>query len=431
MTLSQSGPQQQPLDDIEEQILILNKYAHLLHPANDFYLLDLHLAIMDLTADQLSDFVSFKFPFSMSQLLKDCRWHECGSDQKYLPTKYKDLESFVTIGMSPKKRMEVRQLAGLVHDVATARNTNVTTIVELGSGQGYLSNTLAFQFGLDCLAFDSCQIQTDGATRNAKLIRKSKQGKLYSGILSHINTKVCTGDKLEDLLAKSSLNHNNSAGAKGGRYLLCGLHACGDLSPSMLDIFIQSEAKAVVNVGCCYNLVSRFPMSEYLRSRNYILTKAQLNTGSQNVKAWSKMTIKENMIVFERMHWRLMLQVILSRIYGVQPGECKFRVGKLNKEAFSTTFSNYCLAALGKLGLEVNSAVVHEIDNVFNEYDKFLNRVVVYWTQRSMMAQVIEELIINDRKLYLNEHGVHNVQAVPVFTKMDSPRNIALVAIKP
>lgn len=39
--------------------------------------------------------------------------------------------------------------------------------------------------------------------------------------------------------------------------ILAGLHACGDLSVMMLKAFVESvEVKAVVSIGCCYNLLS-------------------------------------------------------------------------------------------------------------------------------------------------------------------------------
>lgn len=39
--------------------------------------------------------------------------------------------------------------------------------------------------------------------------------------------------------------------------VLAGLHACGDLSVTMLKTFLEcKDVKAVVSIGCCYNLLS-------------------------------------------------------------------------------------------------------------------------------------------------------------------------------
>eukprot|EP00054_Salpingoeca_dolichothecata_P020009 m.125392 g.125392 ORF g.125392 m.125392 type:complete len:185 (-) comp23461_c0_seq3:625-1179(-) len=38
--------------------------------------------------------------------------------------------------------------------------------------------------------------------------------------------------------------------------VLAGLHTCGDLGPMSLRLFLNSHARAIVNVGCCYHAMS-------------------------------------------------------------------------------------------------------------------------------------------------------------------------------
>jgi hypothetical protein len=46
-------------------------------------------------------------------------------------------------------------------------------------------------------------------------------------------------------------------------FLICGLHSCGELSSTMLDLFIKNEEiKCVVNVGCCYHLLHENEISK-------------------------------------------------------------------------------------------------------------------------------------------------------------------------
>lgn len=62
-------------------------------------------------------------------------------------------------------------------------------------------------------------------------------------------TKEMQSQELESLLFHSTEQSD---------YGIIGLHCCGDLSPSMCRLFIQSEShcKLLCFVGCCYNLLS-------------------------------------------------------------------------------------------------------------------------------------------------------------------------------
>jgi len=43
----------------------------------------------------------------------------------------------------------------------------------------------------------------------------------------------------------------------GNKVVMIGLHCCGDLTPSMLRIFSQSNlVKGLIGVGCCYNHIT-------------------------------------------------------------------------------------------------------------------------------------------------------------------------------
>ena len=415
--------------EITESVQILDKYAHLLQPANDFYIQNIHHDILDLQGDKLESFVKFEFPVEIEEFIKDSQWLR--PNNGYIE-EFAELESSCTIGMNPKKRMEVKQMAGLVSRIA--KSNEIDTVVELGSGQGYLSNTLSFQHGFNCLGFDSDQIQTKGAINNQKLIQKTRLGKEFGGYIKHVNSRVEANDTtLESLLSKASLDEFSAQTIDinpKGNYLLCGLHTCGDLASYLIQMFLNSSAKALVSIGCCYNLLSTtFPMSNYLQKMDYKLSKSRLNTASQSPNSWVNKSKSENMMVFKRMHWRCMLQVILSKMYDIEPGSCKFRVGKLKNLAFHGDFSNYCQHAFKSLKLD-KSPSESLVSNVFNDYDHYFNRVIVYWTMRSILSKRIEELIINDRILYLREQGLTKVQVLPIFEKVESPRNMVLIAIK-
>ena len=73
------------------------------------------------------------------------------------------------------------------------------------------------------------------------------------------NSKTC--DQTEDCQTSSNVAHDPGqieCGEKRGdesdvKLLLTGLHTCGNLAASMLEIFSQGQAAAICNVGCCYH----------------------------------------------------------------------------------------------------------------------------------------------------------------------------------
>eukprot|EP00899_Mesostigma_viride_P020066 jgi/Mesvir1/28060/Mv04658-RA.2 len=73
-------------------------------------------------------------------------------------------------GMSPKKKHEVARLAALVAAVASA--TQAKLVLDMGAGQGYLSQILSYQYGLRTVAIDSCADHASVVNRRgARILR--------------------------------------------------------------------------------------------------------------------------------------------------------------------------------------------------------------------------------------------------------------------
>ncbi|KAG1522448.1 hypothetical protein G6F51_014604 [Rhizopus arrhizus] len=80
--------------------------------------------------------------------------------------------------MSDKKIHEVRLMSQLIKDVADKQG--ITSVIDLGSGQGYLSRALAYDYGLEVLAVDMSEIQTKGAIRFDEKAKKQTKDKEQS-----------------------------------------------------------------------------------------------------------------------------------------------------------------------------------------------------------------------------------------------------------
>ncbi|RUP43241.1 methyltransferase domain-containing protein [Jimgerdemannia flammicorona] len=265
-----------------------------------------------------------------------------------VPSDYNDdgfvasIDKHILPGMTEKKLHEVEILSGLIAQVS--KETGVSSVIDLGAGQGYLSRALAFQHDLHVLAIDSCSIQTCGAQRYQemaeKTLSKSSQKRKQSSStarpyeennvststltlnaipsdrpstnasnLHHITQEV-TFSSLPTLLtdwSTSTFWHQSTATSTANtdtraRWLLCGLHACGDLSSHMIQLFLGSDdVRCLVNVGCCYHSLSEgledegateprfaFPMSRHFQAAQFKMGATARMLACQAPSRWSE-----------------------------------------------------------------------------------------------------------------------------------------------
>ncbi|KAI6166671.1 methyltransferase domain-containing protein [Pisolithus thermaeus] len=212
-----------------------------------------------------------------------------------------------SFGMSPKKEHEVTRMATFIHNILNhdARRRNAQHVVDVGSGQGYLSRALQEQ-GLHVLALDNNENQTSGAnnwkikdalrkaheqrrnnTQNGKTCPSQTTPSSHShGSLTHrtVHIQPTTLEAvIEDWLLADVPNTITSS-RDPIPIMFVALHACGSLTVDVLRTFLSHHSKpgsgrrwephSLVVVGCCYNLISlsgmrlfhslHFPLSEPL-----------------------------------------------------------------------------------------------------------------------------------------------------------------------
>ncbi|KAJ1430714.1 S-adenosyl-L-methionine-dependent methyltransferase [Sesbania bispinosa] len=228
------------------------------------------------------------------------------------------LNSVLAQGMNVKKRHEVEVLSAVVSTVANSVKAHA--IVDVGAGQGYLAQVLAFQYQHPVIAIDACSHHGNVTDARAERIKKhyvSQMVKSGSGMRSlnvpkTITCRVLSIDTLKTLIETSlpgddveqSRLNGESQEDQGKLHcpghantkpstVLAGLHACGDLSVTMLKTFLDcKDVKAIVSIGCCYNLLSEesirdgesqcgFPMSHAVRSTGLSLGKSARDLACQ------------------------------------------------------------------------------------------------------------------------------------------------------
>ncbi|KAI0243974.1 hypothetical protein L0F63_004623 [Massospora cicadina] len=307
--------------------------------------------------------------------------------------------------MSPKKQHEVGTMAEFVGKFAAAHK--VATVVDLGSGQGYLSRLLAFQHGLNVLGVDGDSAKRVGAHKmNAQFLKRSTQA---PGKLSH--TTLVVDSATLPQLQKAIADFNGTQA-----WLLCGLHTCGPLAYTTIDLFLKSDAKCLVSVACCYNRLTEedFPSSEFLKAR-------APSTWAANPDGCFEF--------FKRHFYRALLQKLMVELGLITATQAPPTIGKLKKFSYSS-FQTYAEAALTQLRYRVPSS--EKLNSFYTQHLTGYRQLALVWTLQSALAPVVETLLILDRYLNIKERlgSSGSVTILPMFDLTLSPRCFALVAHK-
>ncbi|CAH8570893.1 unnamed protein product [Heterobilharzia americana] len=165
----------------------------------------------------------------------------------------------------------------LENNILKVPNSSIPLIiVDIGSGLGYLSNYIAYRILQNCTnhlftQFKVISIECDERI-HLKALKKLNhynsiyQTKLLSSIVKRMLFRV---ESLNLNLLQTRLHQLSS----GHDYLLLGLHCCGDLSQSMIELFHKDgTAKYLLLVGCCYHKMTleKFPTNAILFKYNHI-----------------------------------------------------------------------------------------------------------------------------------------------------------------
>lgn len=331
------------------------------------------------------------------------------------------LPEVLTGRMETKKLNEVSVAAPYIHSICQA--SGITHVVDMGSGQGYLSNTLAYLFpSLRVLAIDGSQSQIAG----------SKAFAMSLGI---------TEDRVQHLVryidGSMTLASEIDAWAGGQKCLLVGLHACGNLSEHMLRYFATCHSIThLAAVGCCYNHIAMrsdscpdgFPVSERLRRRNITLTPTALMAACQAPNNWARTDLTEPKSIYSRKQFYRSLLEKMFHDKGIRINE------KPNwgiRKSDLANFESFARRAMECLGVEQGTMSKADIGKYESRYASHEGRISILWTLSVLCCKAIESVIALDRYWFLVEHEACNVDIVPIFEYNISPRNLMMVARKP
>ncbi|KAF7283257.1 hypothetical protein GWI33_001083 [Rhynchophorus ferrugineus] len=349
------------------------------------------------------------------------------------------------VGISEKKVHEIHLLAPVIDEIC--KYTECDLVIDIGSGLGYLSHMLHQRYGYQVLGLEMSHKFVEQAYNNQnKFYSRSKGHVIFSKLFIDVNS-------VNDIHAL--IEHHFGLNRK---VCFTGLHACADLSVTVLKLFsTMDNVRALAIMPCCYHRIStqedhknnimtfpNFPCSNTLRKPfeemecTRFLQIPFLRLACQDsLDVYMALTEVET----KRKLLGLMFRAILEDVAkneNCSPRRLKRKSPKSNdaEDAFEAYLNN----------LPGSHALIAEPSTVTRAIDKpFLEKMRAKWstvnTERcrgmvealtafqAVLQVVCENVVLLDRVEFVRERGFRcNVRRITDRTI--SPRCWALIADK-
>ncbi|KAK2718141.1 hypothetical protein QYM36_005447 [Artemia franciscana] len=308
-------------------------------------------------------------------------------------------------GLSPKKLHEILRLCALVK---LFEEEGISGVVDIGCGLGYIDELLEQRTKLKILGIESNEYRTEAATRRTKSV-----GRVFYRHLIIDGTSECL-----DSLSKLTENIFEPSTP----LCLLGLHACGDLSPTMLKIFDGcASAEACIVVSCCYHRMdNNFPVSQGLKRRDIKISKTFLRIAAQ--ESWEQWR-KQNKIL---QSWNLFFRASLERFIK----DFKVTAAKSRRKPLGTKNAGDIENFL-RVGVRAYNS--DEWEDHFIKWaltqTNFIDKIRILCVIQARIQNIAEHFVLLDRLAYLIEKGYHP-RLVRLFDNEISPRSLAIVCSK-
>lgn len=331
------------------------------------------------------------------------------------------LPETLTSSMKTKKINEVSVAAAYIHGIC--QSNDITHVIDMGSGQGYLSVALALLFpSLRILAIDGSESQVAGSKAFAASYAITEDR------LTHLTRHI---DGSAPLAAEME------AWARGQRCMLVGLHACGNLSEHMMRYFQLCPFLTQLGaIGCCYNhIVPRseacpegFPISARLRRRGVTLSATALMTGCQAPNNWARSELGQGRSVYAK---KQLYRAVVEKLFYDKGITVKASGDRPNwgiRKGDLASFEMFARRAMHCLGVSQDRISNGEMAEYEERYQSEGGRIAILWTLSVLCCKAVESVIALDRYWFLIECGLEGVDIVPIFDYEVSPRNLMIVA---
>uniref|UniRef100_A0A8C1FLM9 Methyltransferase like 25B n=1 Tax=Cyprinus carpio carpio TaxID=630221 RepID=A0A8C1FLM9_CYPCA len=276
----------------------------------------------------------------------------------------------------------------------------------------------------------SCQIKAEELQNT---LQTQKTDINTSDSVAQINTGVFPSGMANEMLTCKTVPVTNCGAKKPARFVLTGLHACGDLSSTLLRHFANCpHVHVITSVACCYMKISTqenpnplgvfqppfsadtvadsclefgYPMSDWVRGLPGHQLSYKAREGACHAIEDYLHRLREESGLLRTHCYRAILESIIR----------------------AERHDMYARLALPRVGLPADLPVDPvAVDAMLAQQGK----VVAYFSLVLLLTPVMETLVLLDRMVFLQERGFQST-LIPLFDAAFSPRNLVLVAVKP
>ncbi|XP_033739673.1 methyltransferase-like protein 25 [Pecten maximus] len=256
---------------------------------------------------------------------------------------------------------------------------------------------------------------------------------------------VDTSMDLMEVVSEALADYPSSTGRPGHKQeettlMLTGLHTCGALGSSMLELFVNNPTvKVLCGVGCCYHYMREtfdpdcqeceedfpvgFPMSRYLKDQEVYIGRKARNFASQSIYRQAQ----DTELSFATYPRCLLQKILLDTVGHIDPDWKGLRgLGGMTPDMYK-----YVVKAFTKLGLPTDKITPELVADYCERYHGEKRKLAAFRQLKSVLAPTIEAMVLLDRACYLLEQEcVGEVYMVQMFDPVISPRCYGIVAIK-
>ncbi len=277
--------------------------------------------------------------------------------------------------VNEKKSHEIHQILNFY------KNKKITNLYDFAGGVGHTSEQLSKNLNIccHCLDIDKNLIETG--------IQRTQEVHFHHYEI-HPNMKLSL-ELPADILA---------------------LHCCGDLSQNLVDYFPSSNAKSLLNLGCCYHKIDNHSFCHQAR---YLATRSHGMTSEEDIKEREQFKT-----------YRYSFGLLLNKFYDLSPATT---LKSSLPELYQGNFIEYAEEQLKRLELSPLKSCL--IEDFFNSNDTLqqVKRLINLGHVRAPFGRLIEIQLVLKRAIELKEKGFE-VQVFELFDRAISPRNIAIYA---
>ena len=335
-----------------------------------------------------------------------------------------------TLFTNQKKAHELEVFTALI--ASTAAASGCCCVVDGGAGAGRLGAVLSAAYHLRCT----------GLERDSAQVEKAAARRAWADADAARRVRPPPARPVAVVVEQELSAHSISLLEDDGPALLTGLHACGELTSTLLREFAgSSHLRALVVAGCCYqhNDDDTFPMSAALAQpgalpASFALTRRAREAAAQSASPeyLARVPLRTRTAMLTKAVGRAVLAEMLAEV-GRTP---------LPNQAYDVKrpFWVHLEAALGGEA-PLSLAAREEAERRFRAAQERGDGALLggFTALRSGLGGLVESLIVLDRALFLAEvlekelapGCVPCLELLPLFDAALSPKNLVLWAMRP